>query len=468
MVNKPTVLVVDDEEKIQKLLALNLRNSYRVIVAGNVDEAVAYLEKEEVDLVLTDLKLPGEDGIAMLKKVKAFDSSIPVVLMTAYGTVENAVEAMKLGAFDYLLKPVKMKEVVVTVQKALSYRFLLAENRRLKEQLKGIYSFENIVCVSPRMQQILKLVKQVAESKVTVLIQGETGTGKELIARMIHRASPRASKPFVAVNCSAIPEELLESEFFGHEKGAFTSAVTRKRGKFELADGGSLFLDEVSEMPLSLQPKLLRVLEEQTFTRVGGVDSIQVDVRLIAATNRDLQTEVESGRFRKDLYYRLKVVPIVLPPLRERREDIASLVRLFLKKHAGNTGSKVAGISREALSILENYHWPGNVRELENVILRAMVVAQDDRIEVEHLPDEIRGLTSLRPVDREGLRLAKKKAKQQAVYQVERQFVLEALKQSGGNISQAARKAMMDRRQFQAMMKRCKVSVKELKNVTEL
>jgi len=462
------VLVVDDEEKIQKLLALNLRNSYRVIVAGNVDEAVAYLEKEEVDLVLTDLKLPGEDGIAMLKKVKAFDSSIPVVLMTAYGTVENAVEAMKLGAFDYLLKPVKMKEVVVTVQKALSYRFLLAENRRLKEQLKGIYSFENIVCVSPRMQQILKLVKQVAESKVTVLIQGETGTGKELIARMIHRVSPRASKPFVAVNCSAIPEELLESEFFGHEKGAFTSAVTRKRGKFELADGGSLFLDEVSEMPLSLQPKLLRVLEEQTFTRVGGVDSIQVDVRLIAATNRDLQTEVESGRFRKDLYYRLKVVPIVLPPLRERREDIASLVRLFLKKHAGNTGSKVAGISREALSILENYHWPGNVRELENVILRAMVVAQDDRIEVEHLPDEIRGLTSLRPVDREGLRLAKKKAKQQAVYQVERQFVLEALKQSGGNISQAARKAMMDRRQFQAMMKRCKVSVKELKNVTEL
>lgn len=468
MVNKPTVLVVDDEEKIQKLLALNLRNSYRVIVAGNVDEAVAYLEKGEVDLVLTDLKLPGEDGIAMLKKVKVFDSSIPVVLMTAYGTVENAVEAMKLGAFDYLLKPVKMKEVVVTVQKALSYRFLLAENRRLKEQLKGIYSFENIVCVSPRMQQILKLVKQVAESKVTVLIQGETGTGKELIARMIHRASPRASKPFVAVNCSAIPEELLESEFFGHEKGAFTSAVTRKRGKFELADGGSLFLDEVSEMPLSLQPKLLRVLEEQTFTRVGGVDSIQVDVRLIAATNRDLQTEVESGRFRKDLYYRLKVVPIVLPPLRERREDIASLVRLFLKKHAGNTGSKVAGISREALSILENYHWPGNVRELENVILRAMVVAQDDRIEVEHLPDEIRGLTSLRPVDREGLRLAKKKAKQQAVYQVERQFVLEALKQSGGNISQAARKAMMDRRQFQAMMKRCKVSVKELKNVTEL
>ena len=468
MVNKPTVLVVDDEEKIQKLLALNLRNSYRVIVAGNVDEAVAYLEKGEVDLVLTDLKLPGEDGIAMLKKVKAFDSSIPVVLMTAYGTVENAVEAMKLGAFDYLLKPVKMKEVVVTVQKALSYRFLLAENRRLKEQLKGIYSFENIVCVSPRMQQILKLVKQVAESKVTVLIQGETGTGKELIARMIHRASPRASKPFVAVNCSAIPEELLESEFFGHEKGAFTSAVTRKRGKFELADGGSLFLDEVSEMPLSLQPKLLRVLEEQTFTRVGGVDSIQVDVRLIAATNRDLQTEVESGRFRKDLYYRLKVVPIVLPPLRERREDIASLVRLFLKKHAGNTGSKVVGISREALSILENYHWPGNVIELENVILRAMVVAQDDRIEVEHLPDEIRGLTSLRPVDREGLRLAKKKAKQQAVYQVERQFVLEALKQSGGNISQAARKAMMDRRQFQAMMKRCKVSVKELKNVTEL
>jgi len=468
VVNKPTVLVVDDEEKIQKLLALNLRNSYRVIVAGNVDEAVAYLEKGEVDLVLTDLKLPGEDGIAMLKKVKVFDSSIPVVLMTAYGTVENAVEAMKLGAFDYLLKPVKMKEVVVTVQKALSYRFLLAENRRLKEQLKGIYSFENIVCVSPRMQQILKLVKQVAESKVTVLIQGETGTGKELIARMIHRASPRASKPFVAVNCSAIPEELLESEFFGHEKGAFTSAVTRKRGKFELADGGSLFLDEVSEMPLSLQPKLLRVLEEQTFTRVGGVDSIQVDVRLIAATNRDLQTEVESGRFRKDLYYRLKVVPIVLPPLRERREDIASLVRLFLKKHAGNTGSKVAGISREALSILENYHWPGNVRELENVILRAMVVAQDDRIEVEHLPDEIRGLTSLRPVDREGLRLAKKKAKQQAVYQVERQFVLEALKQSGGNISQAARKAMMDRRQFQAMMKRCKVSVKELKNVTEL
>ena len=459
----PTILVVDDEEKIQKLLKLNLRHDYKVIVSGSVSDAVDHLQNASIDLVLTDLKLPDEDGIAMLQKVKAFDSSIPVVLMTAYGTVENAVEAMKLGAYDYLLKPVKMKEMVVTVQKALSYRNLLTENIRLKRELEGIYNFKNMVYASPQMKKIMELVRQVADTKATVLIQGETGTGKELIANMIHLSSDRASRSFIPINCSAIPEDLIESEFFGHEKGAFTSAVAQKKGKFELAHGGSLFLDEISEMPISLQPKLLRALEDQSFTRIGGVVPIQVDVRIIAATNRDLKNDVESGRFRKDLYYRLKVISIMLPPLRERREDIAPLVGFFLKKHSSDAHGKIGGISSGALSILENYNWPGNVRELENVILRAMVLAKDGKIEINHLPDELMGIAPLNIMNKEGLKLAKKKAKQKAALEIEKQFVTNALKRSEGNISKAAREIGMDRRQFQAMMKRCGIKLKDLK-----
>lgn len=459
----PTILIVDDEEKIRKLLKLNLRHDYRVIVSGNVSDAVNHLQNASIDLVLTDLKLPDEDGIAMLQKVKAFDSSIPVVLMTAYGTVENAVEAMKLGAYDYLLKPVKMKEMVVTVQKALSYRTLLTENIRLKRELKGIYNFKNVVCASPQMQKIMELVSQVADSKATVLIQGDTGTGKEMIANMIHLSGNRASKPFVPINCSAIPESLIESEFFGHEKGAFTSAVARKQGKFELAHGGTLFLDEISEMPISLQPKLLRVLEDQCFTRVGGGVPIQVDVRIIAATNRDLKIDMESGRFRKDLYYRLKVISIKIPPLRKRREDIAPLVSFFVKKHASDVRGDITGISSGALSILENYDWPGNVRELENIILRAMVLAKDGSIEIEHLPDELIGIVPLNIMDNEGLKLAKKKAKQKTALEIEKQFVANVLKRSGGNISKASREINMDRRQFQAMIKRCGIRLKDLK-----
>jgi len=458
----PTILVVDDEEKIQKLLKLNLRHDYKVIVSGSVSDAVDHLQNASIDLVLTDLKLPDKDGIAMLQKVKAFDSSIPVVLMTAYGTVENAVEAMKLGAYDYLLKPVKMKEMVVTVQKALSYRTLLTENIRLKHELEGIYNFKNMVCASPQMQKIMALVKQVADSKATVLIQGDTGTGKEMIANMIHLSSDRASRPLVPINCSAIPEELIESEFFGHEKGAFTSAVAKKQGKFELAHGGTLFLDEISEMPISLQPKLLRALEDQCFTRVGGIVPIQVDVRIIAATNRDLKIDVESGRFRKDLYYRLKVISIKIPPLRERREDIAPLVDFFIKKHVSDAHGKISGISSEALSIMENYNWPGNVRELENVILRAMVLVKNGSIEIEHLPDELIGIVPLNIMNNEDLKLAKKKAKQKAALEIEKQFVANVLKGSGGNISKAAREISMDRRQFQAMMKRCGITVKDL------
>jgi len=459
----PTILIVDDEEKIRKLLKLNLRHDYRVIVSGNVSDAMNHLQNASIDLVLTDLKLPDEDGITMLQKVKAFDSSIPVVLMTAYGTVENAVEAMKLGAYDYLLKPVKMKEMVVTIQKALSYRTLLTENIRLKRELEGIYNFKNVVCASPQMQKIMELVRQVADSKATVLIQGDTGTGKELIATMIHLSSDRASRSFIPINCSAIPENLIESEFFGHEKGAFTSAVAQKKGKFELAHGGTLFLDEISEMPISLQPKLLRALEDQSFTRVGGVVPIQVDVRIIAASNRDLKNDVESGHFRKDLYYRLKVISIMLPPLRERREDIAPLISFFLRKHASDAHGKISGISSGALSILENYNWPGNVRELENVILRAMVLVKDGRIDIDHLPDELMGIAPLNIMNNEGLKLAKKKAKQKAALEIEKKFVANVLKRSGGNISKAAREISMDRRQFQAMMKRCGIGLKDLK-----
>lgn len=462
MALEPTILVVDDEEKIRKLFTLNLRKDYRVLASGNVPEAIEHLQGESVDVVLADLKLPGEDGIALLQRIKTFDSSIPVILITAYGTVQNAVEAMKLGAFDYLLKPVKMEEMVLTVQKAFSYRALLTENRHLRRELEGLYGLKNIVCVHPKMREILKLVEQIADSRATVLIQGETGTGKELIARAIHLASGRASKPFVPINCSAIPEGLLESELFGHEKGAFTSAVVKKEGKLERAHGGSLFLDEISEMSPVLQPKLLRVLEEQCFTRVGGVVPIEVDVRMIVATHRDLKIEVASERFREDLYYRLNVIPVFIPPLRERREDIAPLVGAFLKKHAGDISGTITGIASEALSALEEYHWPGNVRELENAILRAMVLARDGRIEIGHLPDEVKGTPPLPLKNREGLQRAKREAKKNMAQQLEKRFVVEALRRSEGNISQAARETQMDRRQFQAMMKRCGVRMKDL------
>lgn len=454
---KRTILIAEDEEKMRRIFEVNLSDRYQVITATNGEEAIRLLKETEVDLVLSDLRMPVKDGIQVLKEAKALNPNLPVILITAYGTVENAVQAMKEGAYDYLLKPVKIEEVELIIQRALSYADLMNENRYLRKELKAAYGIEGIISVNPKMREIMKLIGQVARSKATVLIQGESGTGKELVARAIHYRSDRADKPFIALNCAAIPKDLLESELFGHEKGAFTGAHKQTKGKFELADEGTLFLDEIGEMPLELQVKILRALEGYHFTRVGGVEPISVDIRVIAATNRDLKEEIRKGRFREELYYRLNVVNIKIPPLRERQEDIPVLVNHFLHKYRKEIGDKKLRMSPQALDVLNRYPWPGNVRELENAVLRAMVLAKGDTIHVEDLPEEIRDEEHQDiqiPRNKEELKRAKKIAREKAVRAVEERFIREALRRCNGNISRAAREHGMDRRQFQNLIKK--------------
>jgi DNA-binding NtrC family response regulator len=386
---KRNILIVEDEVKMRRILEINLRDRHNVLLADNGDDALNIIKGNEVNLILTDMKMPGKDGISLLHDVKEFAPDIPVILITAYGTIESAVQAMKEGAYDYILKPLKMDEIEMVVEKALSHARLIDENRSLREELKATYGFDNIISINPNMLQILELVGQVADSKATVLLQGESGTGKELVARAVHYRGQRSKGPFIVVNCSAIPRELLESELFGYEKGAFTGATRLKLGSFELADTGTLFLDEIGEMEKELQVKILRALEGYGFMRIGGNEYIDVDVRVIAATNRDLKEAVEMEEFREDLYYRLNVVCINLPPLRERKEDIPLLVAHFMEKYKDEGKREVNEISDEAMKLVERYHWPGNIRELENCILRGMVLAKTDRIEVRDLPVEV-------------------------------------------------------------------------------
>jgi len=345
--------------------------------------------QSDLDVVLTDMKMPKMSGIELLEELKRLYPDIPVIIMTAYGTVEKAVEAMKKGAFDYILKPFKNEEILVTIAKALEHRHLLLKNRLLSQDLDKKYGLPNIVGESRAIQETLALVKRVAGSKATVLISGESGTGKELIARAIHQLSPRSHKTFISVNCAALTESLLESELFGHERGAFTHAVAMRKGRFELANGGTLFLDEVGEMSPALQVKLLRVLQEMEFERVGGTRTIKVDVRVVAATNKDLKEEVEAGRFREDLFYRLNVVHLHIPPLRQRPEDIPLLAAHFLKKFAAENVRGEVRLSPEALKLLLQYSWPGNVRELENVMERAVILCSDNVITENDLPGEL-------------------------------------------------------------------------------
>ncbi|MEJ2032086.1 MAG: sigma-54 dependent transcriptional regulator [Deltaproteobacteria bacterium] len=379
-----TILVVDDEPNYQVVLAELLREEgYEVYTAGGGEEALKLARETDLDLIITDMRMPGMSGLELLKAAKSLNRDLPVIMITAFGEVEKAVEAMRAGAFNYLVKPFNNDELVVSIRKAMEHYSLLRENTRLRGEMQTRYGFANIIGKNKRMQQIYTLIEKVAPTPATVLISGESGTGKELVARAIHFNSSRKEAPFISVNCAALPEALLESELFGHEKGAFTGAVALRKGRFELADTGTLFLDEVAEMPLSLQSKLLRVLQERTFERVGGSLTLNVDVRILTATNRDLKEEVEKGTFREDLYYRLNVLHIQLPPLRDRLDDLPLLAAHFVKKFATQLNRPGLQISPDALRYLAGLPWEGNVRELENVIERAAILASGDTIEVE-------------------------------------------------------------------------------------
>ncbi|HWE49520.1 MAG TPA: sigma-54 dependent transcriptional regulator [Bryobacteraceae bacterium] len=428
---KKQVLIVEDEDKLRRILELQLLDSgFSVEKASTAEEALPLIDR--ADLILTDFKLPKMSGLELLQIIRRLHSQVPVVIMTAYGTVENAVEAMKSGAADFLLKPFSLDQLVEVVSKALEIRNLREENRQLKEELGRKYKWDNIVGRSPAMQDIFATVMRVAPSRATVLLAGESGVGKDLIARAIHFHSPRKDKPFVKINCTALPENLMESELFGYEKGAFTGANISKPGKFEQADSGTVMLDEIGDVPPGIQVKLLRVLQEREFERLGSNKTQHIDVRVIAATNRDLRAALEDGTFREDLYYRLNVVPIEIPPLRARTTDIPYLARHFVEKLSPETGGRVRGITDAAIDKLMGYSWPGNVRELENVIERSIVMASGEQLDA----DSIRLDMNIRPRQGNG-ELGLPEGMSLDAY--EKELIKNALKQADGNKSQAAR-----------------------------
>jgi two-component system response regulator AtoC len=384
------ILIVDDEENFRHMLSVILKKEgYDVEAASNGEEALQKIALSPYDQILCDIRMPKMDGLEFLNEAKKVGVDSTIIMMSAYGTLDIAIEAIKLGAYDYISKPFKPDEIILTLKKAEERERLRKENELLRKEVKREYSFENIISKNKMMQRIFEVIKKVAQYKSTILITGESGTGKELVARALHYNSDRAQNPFVAVNCGAIPENLLESELFGHAKGAFTDAIRTKKGLFEEADSGTLFLDEIGELPAQLQVKLLRVLQDGEIRRIGESKSIQIDVRVVAATVKDLAKEVNEGRFRDDLFYRLNVLPIHIPPLRERKEDIPLLIAHFVKKYSQGMNKNVIGIESKALEALMNYKWYGNVRELENTIERAIVLADRENIEPENLPLEI-------------------------------------------------------------------------------
>jgi DNA-binding NtrC family response regulator len=428
---KKRILIVEDEDKLRRILELQLVDSgFDAVKAASAEEALPLIDR--ADLILTDFKLPGMSGLEMLQLVRKQNTQVPVIVMTAFGTIENAVEAMKAGASDFLLKPFDLEHLTAVINKALEIRSLREENRALKEELGRKYQWDNIVGRSPAMQQIFATIMRVAPTRATVLLAGESGVGKDLIARAIHFHSPRKDRPFVKINCTALPENLMESELFGYEKGAFTGATNSKPGKFEQADSGTVMLDEIGDVPANIQVKLLRVLQEREFERLGSNKTLHIDVRVIAATNRDLRVALEEGAFREDLYYRLNVVPLEIPPLRERKEDIPWLAGHFVEKLAPEMGNQVTGITSAAIDKLMQYSWPGNVRELENVIERSMVMASGDKLDA----NDIRLDMNLRPRHANG-DLGLPEGMSLDAY--EQELIRDALKRASGNKSQAAR-----------------------------
>ncbi|MDW7679991.1 MAG: sigma-54 dependent transcriptional regulator [bacterium] len=440
------ILVIDNEKRMCHVIKAALElDKHDVEIAYDGGAGIRTFVNSEFDVVITDLKMPGKDGIAVLEYVKNSSAETEVILMTAYASAQNAVEAMRKGAYDYLIKPFDMIELKLKVKQILEKKKLTAENVNLKNRLRDKFSLENIIGQSESMQQMYQMVEKVATRDATVLIRGESGTGKELIAQAIHQLSPRSEKAFIGVNCAALTETLLESELFGHEKGAFTGAEKQKRGRFELADGGTIFLDEVGDISTAIQVKLLRVLQSKELMRVGGEQIIPVDVRTIAATNRNLEQMMKSETFREDLYYRLNVFPIFIPPLRDHREDIPELIAHFLKKNEQPEHK----IDPRVVPALMKYHWPGNIRELENIIERMIILAGDDTITTEILPPQIRGITETQTrisleIPDTGISIDK----------VERDLINNALKKAGGNKSKAAQLLGITRRKLYSMMER--------------
>jgi DNA-binding NtrC family response regulator len=456
------VLVVDDSPEIRISMAEVLKSrGFSVETASDGQEAMEILDNRFFDIVLTDLAMPRKTGMDLLKYLTEASPETICIIITGFGSVQGAVEALKLGAYDYLCKPIKPDEVMILIDKALEIREIRRENVSLRRELKNRYGFENIVGNSKPMQEVFGLIEKVADTESTILITGESGTGKELIAHAIHYASDRRDRPFIPVNCAAIPEELLESELFGHEKGAFTHAIKTRIGRFELANNGTIFLDEIGEMSPSLQVKLLRVLQERKFERVGGVNTISVDIRIVAATNMDLEAAVKDGKFREDLYYRLNVIPIHVPPLRERRSDIPLLIKHFLKKFCKGKRQCVEGLTDEAMEILTYYEWPGNVRELENIIERLVILTSGNVITRNDLPEPIiknaagsfisaaSGGTFEMPD--EGMSLSK------AVEELEKRLILQALEKTGGVKNRAAKLLQMNRTTLIEKMKKLKL-----------
>ena len=428
---KHRILVVEDEEKLRRVIELHLRSrDFEVEQAATAEEGLKRVDR--ADLVITDLKLPGMDGLELLAQIRRQNSVTPVIVMTAFGTIEVAVEAMKAGAVDFLLKPFSLDHLTTVVSKALEVRALRDENRQLREELGRRYEFDNIIGRSPPMQEIFATIMRVAPTRATVLLAGETGVGKDLIARAIHFHSPRRDRPFVKINCTALPENLMESELFGYEKGAFTGAAATKPGKFEQADSGTVLLDEIGDVPPSIQVKLLRVLQEREFERLGSNKTRHIDVRVIAATNRDLREALEQGAFREDLYYRLNVVPMNIPPLRDRKPDIPFLAEHFVRKLKNDSGSQVEKITDAGMRKLVEYYWPGNVRELENVIERSLVMATGRELDAGDIQLE----TALRP---RGAGADFALPDGMTLENYEQEIIREALKRADGNKSQAAR-----------------------------
>ncbi len=431
---RPVVLIVDDDSGVRESFRLTLEDHYDVIDVPDGARALDVVRASQVDLVLLDIRLPEMDGIEVLERIKAMDEGVEVILVTAVKTLRTAVAAMKLGAFDYLTKPFEEDELLAVIARALEKRALEREVTFLRGELERARDFDEIVGQHPTMQKVYRLIAQVARTTTTVLVTGASGTGKELIARAIHRQGPRREKPFVAVNPAAVVESLIESELFGHERGAFTGAHQRKLGRFELAQGGTLFLDEIGTLKEELQVKLLRVLQEREIERVGGTHPIKIDVRVIAATNADLKDAVARGAFREDLYYRLNVVPIEVPSLAQRADDIPLLVEHFVHRYSRECNKTVDGLSPESLAALREYEWPGNVRELQNVVERAVVLAEDPVIQLSELPLDV-----LLPKHRERVRTADRLPLKNATEEFERQIILRVLERVGGNQSEAAR-----------------------------
>jgi len=455
------ILIIDDEEVLQDVLSSLIRKEgHLAISALSGEEALQVLEREEIDLVLLDLMLPGMSGQEVLRQIRRRDPDQVVVVITAYSSIEGAIEAMKEGAFHYIPKPFKNEEVLLTIYKGLEQRRLAAENRALKEQLRQRFSFDNIIGKSRPMQQVFDLIRLAAPARSNMLILGESGTGKELVAKAIHHHSRRASGPFVTVNSGSMPPDLLESNLFGHVKGAFTGAISNKKGLFELANNGSVFFDEIGNIPLDTQAKLLRVIQEKEFMRLGGVDTVKVDVRLIAATNADLDGLVASGAFREDLYYRLNVITLNLPPLRKRTEDIPLLARHFLGYYAAENEKRLREISPRAMEVLMDYHWPGNVRELENAVERAVVLSTGEVLDVDLLPLAVRqpGAFSLPPTALPANGVSFK----EAVSSYERQLIVKALKAAGGVQKRAAELLQVKPTTLHEMMKRLNISAEGL------